>query len=72
MAEISISDDPPQAPGRPPAPTCPPVQDISQWVKRFSIMAAIHLTRFPEKAPELWAYQATIEESKGTMRARDG
>lgn len=60
MAEISISDDPPQAPGRPPAPARPPVQEISQWVERFSIMAAILCTRFPEKAPELWAYQATI------------
>ena len=38
----------------------PPVQDISQWVEPFSIMAAILCTRFPEKAPKLWAYQVTI------------
>ena len=60
MSEFSITDDPPQAPGRPPAPARPPVQEISQWVERFSLMAAVLTTRFPEKAPELWAYQATI------------
>jgi hypothetical protein len=41
MSEISVNDEPPQAPGRPPAPAHPPVQDISQWVERFSLFAAI-------------------------------
>ncbi len=38
----------------------PPVTSISLWLERFSIMAAILATRFPEKAPEFLAYQASI------------
>ena len=34
--------------------------NISQWVERFSMMAAVLCMRFPHKAPELFAYQATI------------
>ena len=61
MSEISIIDDElAQTPGRPPAPARPPITDISQWIERFSLMAAVLCTRFPDKAPELWAYQATI------------
>ena len=37
-----------------------PVTDISVWLECYSRMAAIIVTHFPEKAPELWAYQATI------------
>ena len=62
MSEISISDETPQAPGRPlitHPPPPPPVQDISQWMECFSLMVAV-VTRFPEKVPKLWAYQATI------------
>ena len=58
MSEISITDDElAQTPGRRPAPARP---DISQWIERFSLMAVVLCTRFPDKAPELWAYQATI------------
>ena len=60
IAELLINANPPQAPGRPPVLAHSLVQDISQWVECFSIMVAIVCTRFPEKAPELWAYQATI------------
>ena len=60
IAEISVEVDTPQVPGRPPPPARPPITDISQWVERFSLMAAILSTRFPEKAPEFWAYQASI------------
>ncbi len=49
MSEISVNDEPPQAPGRPPAPACPPVQDILQWIKRFSLFAAKLCTRFLRK-----------------------
>ena len=60
MNEIS-SDDPPSAiPGHPPPPPRKPIQDISRWVEKFSIMAAVLTTRYPEKAPELLAYQASI------------
>ena len=38
----------------------PPITEISQWIKRFSLMAAVLCTRFQDKALELWAYQATI------------
>ena len=37
-----------------------PVTDISQWLERYSLMAALLATRFPDKAPELFSYQATI------------
>ncbi len=38
----------------------PPVTSISLWLERFSVMAAILAIRFPEKAPEFLAYQASI------------
>ena len=59
MAEVTVDDDL-QGSGRQPAPARLPVTDISQWLERFSLMAAILTTRFPEKAGELFAYQATI------------
>ena len=60
MSEVSIDDDTSQTPGRPPAPARLPVTDISRWLERYSLMAAIICTRFPHKAGELFAYQATI------------
>ena len=60
MADITTNDLPPNEPGRPPAPVWLPVTNISQWVERFSVMAAILCTRFPHKAPELLTYQAAI------------
>ena len=38
----------------------PPVTDIKVWLECFSRMAALLVTRFPEKGPELWAYQTMI------------
>lgn len=61
MAEISMDGDTPQAPGR---PSRLPITDISQWVERYATMAAILCTRFPSKAPELWAYLATIVKAE--------
>ena len=60
MSEMTVDDNTPQTPGRPPAPARLPITDISQWLERYSLMAAVLATRFPEKAPELFAYQATI------------
>ena len=57
MNEIS-SDDPP------PPPPQKPIQDISRWVEKFSVMAAVLATRYPEKAPELLAYQASIVKAE--------
>ena len=37
-----------------------PITNISQWIERFSLMAVVICSRFPQKAPELLAYQATI------------
>ena len=58
MAVLTSDNDPPT--GRPTAPSRLPVTNISQWVERFSVMAAVMVTRFPEKAPEFLAYQAMI------------
>ena len=60
MSEMTVDDDTPQAPGHPTAPARLPITDISQWLERYSLMAAVLATRFPEKALELFAYQATI------------
>ena len=63
MSEVLLDDDLPQSPGLP-APPRAPVLDISQWVERYSAMAAVLASRFPEKAPELLAYQATIVQAE--------
>ena len=60
MADISLDDPPTPAPGQPPLPTRPPIQNLSIWVEKFSIMAALLASRYPHKAPELFAYQAAI------------
>ena len=62
MAEITADDDPSQNGSRPQHRL--PVTRISQWLERFSLMAAILTTRFPEKAPEFFAYQAMIVRAK--------
>ena len=49
----------PRPPGKP-APARPPIQCISQWSERFCLMARILPTKFPEKAPEFFAYHASI------------
>ena len=38
----------------------PPVISIKSWLECYARMAAVLVLRFPEKAPELWAYQSTI------------
>jgi hypothetical protein len=38
-------------------PAKPSVTDIKMWL---ALMAVLLVTRFPEKGPELWAYQTTI------------
>ncbi len=60
MSEISIDAEPPSNSSRTPTQTRLPITDISVWVERFSLMAAILVTRFPDKAAELLAYQASI------------
>ena len=69
MAEVTLDHTPDQAPGRPPHPGCPPITDISQWVERYSLMAAVMATRYPHKAPELFAYQATIIRAERNYEA---
>ena len=41
-------------------PSKPPIIDIRIWTECYGRMVAILASRFPEKAPELWSYQATI------------
>jgi hypothetical protein len=40
-----------------------PIDDISILIERYSLMAAILATRFPDKARELFTYQATIVQA---------
>ena len=60
ILDITTDDPPASEPGRPPAPACLPITNISQWVECFTLMAAVICTRFPHKAPELLAYQVAI------------
>ena len=60
MAEVAIDDIRPAVPGRPPPPAQLPIMEISQLVERFSLMAAVLCMKFPHKAGELFAYQASI------------
>ncbi len=69
MSEVTADIDTPQALGRPPPPARLPVTDISQWVERYSIMAATLTSRFPEKGPELFAYQAQIIRAERNYEA---
>ena len=69
MAEVTLDHTPDQVPGRPPHPGRPPIMDISQWVERYSLMAAVMATRFPHKAPELFAYQASIIRAERNYEA---
>ena len=58
MAELTIEEDPPPSANRLPTPARPPTRSISQWIERYSLIAALISSRFPDKAPELFAYQS--------------
>ena len=58
MSEIT-SEDPYLSETARPA-VRPPIKDITLWVQKFSAMAAVLCSRYPKKAPELFAYQASI------------
>ena len=60
ISEISLDDHPPHIPRQPPLPACPPVHNISLWVEKYAVMAALLSSCFPEKAPELFAYLGSI------------
>ncbi len=60
MAEVTIDAAPEPTAGRPFVPSRPPVTNISQWTERFAAMAALLSKRYPAKAPELFAYLATV------------
>jgi hypothetical protein len=60
MSEVTVGDVLPAVPGRPPPPALLPISDMSQWVERYSLMAAILCSKYPEKAGKLFAYQASI------------
>ena len=58
-SEVSVEDDSFHSTGRP-HPARLPITSIFQWLERFSMMAAIIVTCFPLKAPELLVYQSLI------------
>ena len=69
MSEVTSDVAPELVPGRPPPPSRPPVTDISQWVERYAVMAAVLAARFPTKAPELFGYLATIVRAERNYEA---
>ncbi len=64
MAEVTPEDSPTQPTG-----SRRRIVTLSQWLERFSIMAATIATRFPKKAPELFAYQALIIRAERTFES---
>lgn len=67
--QVTINPEPAQVAGRPPPPARLPVTNISVWMERYSLMAATLATRFPEKAPEFFAYQAAIIRAERNFEA---
>ncbi len=70
MSKVTVDADLPQGPDHLPAPVRHPVTDISQWLERFSLMAAILTTRFPDNAPELFAFQAMIVRAEHNYKGK--
>ena len=64
MSDISPDDTPAPLTGHPPPPPKKPIQDISRWVEKFATMAAVLTARFPEKAPEMFAYLTSIVKAE--------
>ena len=59
MLEVTVDDIAALVPGRPTPPARLHITDISQWIERYFLMAAVLCSKFPDKA-ELFAYQAII------------
>ena len=70
MSEVTMDTLPELTSYRPLPPSRPLVVDTSHWVERYSAMAALLATRFPHKAPELFAYMATIVRAKRNYEPR--
>ena len=70
IAEIALDDLPTPGPGQPPLPACPPIQDITLWLEKLSLMAALLAICFPEKAPQLLVYQASIVRAERNFEGR--
>lgn len=66
MAELSMdvwdkATAPSEIPGVPRRPARrAPITNLNIWHECYGKMVAILCTRFPEKSPELWAYQSSI------------
>ena len=58
---------PGQCPASLPRPRKKPVTDILTWVECFSVMAAMITSRFPDKAPQLFAYLRMIVRASQTF-----
>ncbi len=69
MADVTIDAAPEPTASRPFTPSRPPVTNISQWTERFATMAALLSQRFPAKAPELFAYLATVVRAERNYEA---
>ena len=48
MTEITLNDPPAPSAGHPPLPARPPIHNISVWIEKYSIMAALLASRFPQ------------------------
>ena len=51
MSEVTVDTEPAQVPSCPPPPAQLPITDISQWMERYSLMAATLAPVVPGKGP---------------------
>ena len=70
MNETALVDIPANTPGQPPLTARPPIQNISIWIEKFSVMSALIASRFQGKASELFSYQASVAQAKRNFDRR--
>ena len=68
MSDILPNDTPVPLTGHPPPPPKKPIQDISRWVEKFAMMAAVLTASFPKKAPEMFAYLTSIVQAERNFK----
>ena len=72
MSEVTVDDDIPQVPGRPPAPARLPITNISQWLERYSLLAAVLATRFQIRLLNCLPIRLPSSGQSGSMRESAG
>ena len=72
MAELTIQDDPSCSAYWLPAPAHPPIKNVSQWIKRYSLTAALLCTRFQDRLQNSLPIRQQLYGLNTTMRVLGG